>query len=74
MLKVGFKIVPLNKTHQYNQRDMKLMRGMHGKDSPDSNRKSKMPCYNLFSKREKTEELLLQGGMTDTEDVRRDSG
>ena len=56
--------------------DMKLMRRMHGKgnDSPDSNRKSKMPCCNLFSKREKTEESLLQDGNKDTEDVRRDSG
>jgi hypothetical protein len=35
---------------------VKLMRGMHGKDSPDSNRKGKMPCCNLFSKREKVEE------------------
>ncbi len=57
--------------------DMKLMRGMHGKgkDSADSNSKSKMPCCNLFSKKEKTEdEPLLQDSITDTEDVRRDSG
>ena len=56
--------------------DMKLMRGMHGhgKNSDDSNRKSMMPCCNLFSKREKTEEPLLQDGIAETEDVRRDSG
>ena len=56
--------------------DMKLMRGMHGhgKNPDDSNRKSMMPCCNLFSKREKTEEPLLQDGITDTEEVRRDSG
>ncbi len=55
--------------------DMKLMRGMHGhgKNSDDSNRKSMMPCCNLFSKKEKTEELLLQDRITDTEEVRRDS-
>ena len=56
--------------------DMKLMRGMHGhgKNSDDSNRKSMMPCCNLFSKREKTEEPLLQDRITDTEEVQRDSG
>ena len=56
--------------------DMKLMRGMHGhgKNSDDSNRKSMMSCCNLFSKKEKAEEPLLQDGITDTEEVRRDSG
>jgi hypothetical protein len=54
--------------------DMKLMRGIHGKSSPDRNHKSKMPCCNLFSKGEKTEEPLLLDSVTDTEDVRRDSG
>ena len=41
--------------------DMKLMRGMHGQNSPDSNHKSKMSCYDSSPKREKTENLLLQG-------------
>ena len=54
--------------------DMKLMHRMRVKDSPDSNRKSKMPCCNLFSKREKTEEPLLQDGIAETEEVRQDSG
>jgi hypothetical protein len=51
--------------------DMKLMRGMHGKNSQD---KSMMPCCKSSSKQEKTEEPLLPGDITDTEDVRRDSG
>ena len=56
--------------------DMKLMRGMHGhgENSPDGNRKSMMPCCNLFSKREKTEEPLIQDGIAETEEVRQDSG
>ena len=56
--------------------DMKLMRGMHGhgEDTPDSHRKSMMPRFNFFSKREKTEAPLLQDGITGTEEIRRDSG
>ena len=54
--------------------DMKFMHGMRGKDSPDSNRKSIMPCCDSSSKREKTEEPLLQDNTIDTKEVRRDSG
>ena len=57
--------------------DMKLMRGMHGKsgkDSPDSNRKSIMPCCDSSSKREITEEPLVQESTIDTKEVRRNSG
>jgi hypothetical protein len=45
--------------------DMKLMRGMHGHNSPNSNHKSK---------REKAENPLLQGSDINTKEVRRDSG
>ncbi len=54
--------------------DMKIMHGKRGKDSPDSNRKSIMPCCDSSSKREKTEEPLLQDSIIDTKEVRRDSG
>ncbi len=54
--------------------DMKLMRGMHGQKSPNSNHKSKMSCCDLSSKREKTENSLLQGSDINTKEVRRDSG
>lgn len=54
--------------------DMKIMHGKHGKNSPDSNRKSKMPRTDSSSKREKTEKLLLQESIKDTKNVRRDSG
>ncbi len=40
--------------------DMKLMRGMHGQKSPNSNHKSKMSCCDSSPKREKTENPLLQ--------------
>ncbi len=54
--------------------DMKLMRGMHGQNSPNSNQKSKMPCCDSSPKREKTEKPLLQDSIKDTKNVRRDSG
>ncbi len=54
--------------------DRKLMRGMHGQNSPDSNHKSKMSCCDLSPKREKTENPQLQGSDINTKEVRRDSG
>jgi hypothetical protein len=54
--------------------DMKLMRGMHGKNSPNSNHKSKMSSFDSSPKREKTENPLLQGSDINTKEVRRDSG
>ena len=45
--------------------DMKLMRGMHGQNSPNSNHKSTQ---------EETENPLLQGSDINTKEVRRDSG
>ena len=49
--------------------DMKFMHGMHGKNSPKSNRKK-----GSSSKREKMENPLLQGNNINTKEVRRDSG
>ncbi len=54
--------------------DMKLMRGMHGKNSPNSNHKSKMSCCPSSPKQEKTDNPLLQGSDINTKEVRRDSG
>jgi hypothetical protein len=54
--------------------DMKLMRGMHGQNSPNSNHKSKMSCCDSSPKREKTENPLLQVSDINTKEVRRDSG
>lgn len=54
--------------------DMKLMRGMHGKNSPNSNQKSKMSCCDLSPKREKTENPLLQSSDINTKEVRKDRG
>ncbi len=54
--------------------DTKLMRGMHGQNSPNSNHKSKMSCCDSSPKREKTENPLLQGSDIKTKEVRRDSG
>lgn len=59
--------------------DMKLMRGMHGKNSANSNHKSKMSCCDPSPKREKTENPQLQGSDINTsdintEEVQRDSG
>ena len=54
--------------------DMKLMRGMHGQKSPNSNHKSKMSSCDSSPKREKTENPLLQGSDINTKEVRRDSG
>jgi hypothetical protein len=45
--------------------DMKLMRGMHGQNSSNSNQKINP---------EKTENPLLQGSDINTKEVRRDSG
>jgi hypothetical protein len=54
--------------------DMKFMRGMHGKKSPDSNQESKMSCCDSSSKQEKTEKPPLQVDDINTKEVRRDSG
>ncbi len=54
--------------------DMKLMRGMHGKNSPDSDHKSKMSCCDSSPKRDKKENPLLQGSDINTKEVRQDSG
>jgi hypothetical protein len=54
--------------------DMKLMRGMHGRNYPESNPKSKMSCCDSSPKLEKTENPLLQRSDIDTKEVRRDSG
>lgn len=54
--------------------DMKLMRGMHGGNSPDSHQKSKMPCCPSLSKKEEKEKPLLQDGAKDAINVRSDSG
>jgi len=54
--------------------DMKLMRGMHGQNSPNSNHKSKMSCCDSSPKREKTENPLLQVSDINPKEVRRDSG
>jgi hypothetical protein len=54
--------------------DMKLMRGMHGKKSPNSNHKSKMSSSDSSPKREETENPLLQGSDINAKEVRQDSG
>ena len=54
--------------------DMKLMRGMHGQKSPNSNHKSKMSSRDSSPKREKTENPLLQGSDINAKEVRQDSG
>ncbi len=54
--------------------DMKLMRGMHGQNSPDGNHESKMSCCKPSPKREEPENPLLQGRDIDTKEVQRDSG
>ena len=54
--------------------DMKLMRGMHGQNSPNSNHKNKVSCCDSSPKREKIQNPLLQGSEINTKEVRRDSG
>ena len=54
--------------------DMKLMRGMRGQKSPNSNHKSKMSCCDSSPKREKTENPLLQGSDINAKEVLQDSG
>ncbi len=54
--------------------DMKLMRGMHGQNPPNSNHKSKMSCCDSSPKREKTENPLLQGSDINAKEVLQDSG
>ncbi len=54
--------------------DMKLMRGMHGKNSTDGDQKNKMSCCNLSPKREKTENPILQSNDINTKEVQQDSG
>ena len=54
--------------------DMKLMRGMHGQNSPNSDHKSEMSWRDSSPKLEKTESQRLQGSDINTKDVRRDSG
>lgn len=53
--------------------DMKLMRGMHGKNSPNSDNKSVMSCCPPSPKREKMENPLLQGSDVNPKEVRQDS-
>lgn len=49
--------------------DMKFMRGMHGKNSPDSNRHG-----SSSPKREEMENPLIQGSNINPKEIRRDSG
>ncbi len=54
--------------------DMKLMRGMHGQNSPNTNHESKMSCCDSSPKRGKTENLLLPDNGINPKEVRQDSG
>jgi hypothetical protein len=54
--------------------DTKLMRGMHGHNTSNSDHNTKMSSYDSSPKAEQTEIPLLQSGDINTREVRRDSG
>jgi hypothetical protein len=54
--------------------DMKLMRGMHGKNSTAGDQKSNLSCCNLSPTQEKTEDPILQSNDINTKEVQQDSG